>query len=402
MHWTDPQIWQVLFGARHGLISWTPIIAISFIGMIWMAIRLPKVGIPLLAVLLIQIYVNAVPWDWWAAWAFGARRFLDLIPFFILATAFLFKELPRLLRKVIPFLVGGLIIWNMSLMYQFFIGHAYYGKGVTFSAICQSNWNLLTQRPLIVIGGFLLIAGVLWCIQRYVRCGEDPHRPSLPQWLPTTGMMAITMVYFTLWSLNLTRTTIGIERIRALNPSQHYREWVTFTYKPPFQGCGWEDAATRDAPWRQLAPWSVEPGGHWKLVTACDDNLSPGDTAVYLNVESVDGSIWTSPLLWNEDTGSKVISPNLPTPKDSQATISRLGVPLDVETIAYRTFKPLPLYLLRWVRFMRDYATGQVPLNASYEYSFTLPENFTPKSFQINLHEAQSCHIYGIGKAETP
>lgn len=402
MHWSNPQIWQVLFGARHGLFSWTPIIGISFIGMIWLAIRLPKIGIPLLAVLLIQIYVNATPWDWWAAWAFGARRFLDLIPFFILATAFLFKQLPRSIQKVIPFLVGGLIIWNLSLMYQFFVGHAYYGKGIAFSTVCQQNWNLLTQRPLFVIGGIVLIALILWCIQRLVRDREKSSLPSPLQWLPTASMMAIALVYFVLWSLNLTRSTIDIEKILALNPTQNYREWVTFAYKPPFQGCGWEDIATRNAPWQHLAPWSVEPGGRWKLVTACDGSLSPGDTAAFLKVESTDGSSWESPLLWERDTGSKTIPRISPIPKASPATIARLGVPVEIETIAYRTFKPLPLYFLRWVRFMRDYATGRIPLNASYEFSFVLPENSTPKNFQINLYEAQSCHIYGIGKVETP
>ena len=66
MQWANPQILPLLVGARHGLVSWTPVMAIALIGMLWLAIRKSAIGIPLLILLLIQFYVNSVVADWWA------------------------------------------------------------------------------------------------------------------------------------------------------------------------------------------------------------------------------------------------------------------------------------------------------------------------------------------------
>ena len=158
--------------------------------------------------------------------------------------------------------------------------------------------------------------------------------------------------------------------------------------------------ATDEEPWFQLASWTAAPGGIWKLVTACEGDLSPGDTAATLLVEGVDGSRWETPLRWGEATGPREYSSGVSDWTGSGAVLARLDVPPKIKTVPYRTFQPLPVYVYRWGQFMIDYSKGRIPLHASYEYSFTLPDTLRPKHFEIHNREVTRCHIYGIGRLE--
>ena len=73
--WKSPQLTNVLFASNHGLITWTPIILFSIIGLIISCSKFPRVGVPLtltfiLFYLLICLYPN---WD--GISSFGNRFF---------------------------------------------------------------------------------------------------------------------------------------------------------------------------------------------------------------------------------------------------------------------------------------------------------------------------------------
>jgi hypothetical protein len=334
-----------------------------------------------------------------------------MVPFFILATAFLFQELPEWAKKLVPFGVGALIIWNASLLYHYFTGHVDFGGNVPFMDWCRQNWKLLIHKPLLAVGGMVVIAGILWGIHHWVHAESQPSRfspfrsPRLPGGkklggIPATWVMVAVMAYLALWSLNLARTTINIQSIEVLNPEFHYREWTRVVYRPPFQGCGLNDIATPDTPWKQFASWSVKPGGTWKIVTACEGNLSQGDIAAVLTVEEVGGQRLEEALRWGIATGPVQVSATSSWVKDPGATISRLEPPPEIKAAPYRTFQPLPWYIAGWIRFITDYSGGRIPLDAAYEYTFALPDSFTPKSFELQPKEAGQCVIYGIGRVE--
>ena len=400
MRWMDPQIIPVLFGAQHGLISWTPVMAIAFIAMIWMAIRKPSLGVPLLVLLVIQVYVNSVVLDWWAGWGFGGRRFLDMVPFFIVATTFLIKELPHLLRKAVPFVMGVLIIWNASLLYHYFSGHVSFGGKVFLGDWGTENWKLITNQPALAIAGAVVIIGILWVSSRRLNVQGNNIHSNSGYWMPPTWLIAIAMIYLVGWSTNLARTTIGTERLLVLNPEPQFRDWIIITEKPPFKGSGLKDIATKDTPWREFASWSVKPGGRWDLVTACEGNLSPGDTAAFVIAETMDGSRRQMPLRWERQTGP-VDLPNRSWKQMTQnAIVARVDLPSEIKDIPYRTFAPLPLYLIRWAQFISDYSKRLIPLNAAYQCTLQLPDDFKPNRFEIRLQEAERCYIYGIGRRE--
>lgn len=73
----------VLFSTRHGLLAWSPVFLAAVAGWIVMlrASTARPVAAAFLVSLALQWFVNMLPNDWWAGWSFGARRFIDFVPF---------------------------------------------------------------------------------------------------------------------------------------------------------------------------------------------------------------------------------------------------------------------------------------------------------------------------------
>jgi hypothetical protein len=83
LHFSFGRLMSVAFSARHGLFSWSPVFALAAAGWV-MALRRREWRAPAAAILVafaLQWFVNTLPNDWWAGWSFGARRFIDFVPF---------------------------------------------------------------------------------------------------------------------------------------------------------------------------------------------------------------------------------------------------------------------------------------------------------------------------------
>jgi hypothetical protein len=83
------RLWHVMFSSHHGLMAWSPIVAVAVAGWVMLVRKRPTrgLGVALLAGFAIQWIANALPYDWWAGWSFGARRFVDCIPLFAVGLA---------------------------------------------------------------------------------------------------------------------------------------------------------------------------------------------------------------------------------------------------------------------------------------------------------------------------
>jgi hypothetical protein len=87
MRWTQPALIEVLFSDWHGLLTWTPIVALALGGLAVAWRRDPLVGSAAVVFFALSWYVNAAAADWWAGEAFGARRFVSCVPVFALGMA---------------------------------------------------------------------------------------------------------------------------------------------------------------------------------------------------------------------------------------------------------------------------------------------------------------------------
>ncbi len=115
-----PEMWNVLFGLKRGLFTWTPLVLLAVIGFFPLYRRDRLLGLSCVVILLAETYVNSIVYDWWGGEAFGARRFIGLMPLFALGLAALVDALrPQFSRSVVAAALGIFIIWNMLFILQY-------------------------------------------------------------------------------------------------------------------------------------------------------------------------------------------------------------------------------------------------------------------------------------------
>jgi len=122
--WNSPVFFSVLFSANHGLLSWTPLIAVAVLGLVLFALRVPKVGGPLLVgTVAFYLFLSTYP-DWAGISSYGNRFFISLTVTFILGLGFSLERIaswfprPAIAIAAESVLLACFVLWNMGLMYQ--------------------------------------------------------------------------------------------------------------------------------------------------------------------------------------------------------------------------------------------------------------------------------------------
>jgi hypothetical protein len=120
IRWTDPHVSDILWSARNGLLSTTPILYLGLLGLLAFALVEPVFGLPIILTLLVMTYFNACIQDWWGSAGFGGRRFDGTIPFFCLGLAAFVEYGARLVRRhavaAVTTALAILACWNLALM----------------------------------------------------------------------------------------------------------------------------------------------------------------------------------------------------------------------------------------------------------------------------------------------
>jgi hypothetical protein len=122
--WRSPVFLQVLFSSNHGLFSWTPLLAIAFVGLVLAAIRIPRMGVPLLAAsVAFYLFIVFYP-DWAGISSYGNRFFISLTPMFIFGLATVLQRLAahfassRSAALASSGVLACFVLWNLGLIYQ--------------------------------------------------------------------------------------------------------------------------------------------------------------------------------------------------------------------------------------------------------------------------------------------
>ncbi|GAC1653676.1 MAG: hypothetical protein NVS9B1_03370 [Candidatus Dormibacteraceae bacterium] len=138
--------WQVLFSSWRGLFTWNPITLIAVAGFV--LVRDWRLRVALVYALLVETAINGAVGDWWGGFAFGGRRFLDLLPFFAIGIAAVAERIRPAAARI------GLAVlsaWNVIL-----IANLTYVIGTA----ADPGWRLLTgQLPAISFLPRLLVQG---------------------------------------------------------------------------------------------------------------------------------------------------------------------------------------------------------------------------------------------------
>jgi len=120
MTFTSPHFFEVLLDPGHGLLLWSPVLALALVGL-FLGWRSRPGTVAVLALALgLQVWINGSVESWSQAGAFGARRFVSATPVFAWGlAAVLALVLPRLGRGVGAATLALFVWWNLSLMVQF-------------------------------------------------------------------------------------------------------------------------------------------------------------------------------------------------------------------------------------------------------------------------------------------
>ncbi len=150
LRWTSPRIMEVLFSARHGLLSWTPIVYFSIIGLFIFLRKDRKLILLFLIVFLAMLWVNSSAASWWAGGSFGDRRFINCGLIFALGLAAFIQWLGGWIKKrplaAIGILLALLIVGNALMMKQFKSGMIPTEKPISFTKTAQNQIALLFSR----------------------------------------------------------------------------------------------------------------------------------------------------------------------------------------------------------------------------------------------------------------
>jgi len=136
IHWSDPHVVDILFSARNGLLSTSPMLYLAAAGLIGIAFERPRVGVPAIVATAVMVYFNACIQDWWGSAGFGGRRFDGTIPLFCLGLATFIDAGTRLVRRwplsVVLGVLAIIAIANLALVEAAHEGAVRIGETVPF------------------------------------------------------------------------------------------------------------------------------------------------------------------------------------------------------------------------------------------------------------------------------
>ena len=95
-----PQVGELLFSSLHGLVSWTPMAAVGFLGLGLLLRRERRLAVAFLLTLAFGILLLAASYDWTGGWSFGSRRLTEAFALFavgVCAVAELLMRAPQVL-----------------------------------------------------------------------------------------------------------------------------------------------------------------------------------------------------------------------------------------------------------------------------------------------------------------
>ena len=119
MQWHAPFVLQALLADWHGLLTWSPVVALGLAGLVPIWGRDRTAAAVLGSAFAVSLWANGSVIDWWAGEAYGARRFLSCFPIFVVGAAVLFERL-SIRRPLLPALATvAFVAHNFLLLFQY-------------------------------------------------------------------------------------------------------------------------------------------------------------------------------------------------------------------------------------------------------------------------------------------
>lgn len=122
--WTAPHWYSILFSTEHGILLWTPILALAIFGLVFVPRRAKVLTSYLSAGAAAFFYLISCYPDWAGISAFGNRFFISVTPIFIFGLALLLQRFGGFFRSstrafsLAASVLVLFIVWNAGFMFQ--------------------------------------------------------------------------------------------------------------------------------------------------------------------------------------------------------------------------------------------------------------------------------------------
>ena len=189
IRFADPQLVDILWSSRNGLLSTSPALYLAVLGLMAFAWQRPAIGVPAVAAVALMTYFNASIQDWWGSSSFGGRRFDGTIPLLCLGFAETLVIALATVRRYPGAVLGVaglfLVIWNLSLMSAAATGAVRIGEAASFADVMSAqtrvfhNWfgNPFTYPASLFFAVRNGVAPARYDLLSVNRMLRDPLRP---------------------------------------------------------------------------------------------------------------------------------------------------------------------------------------------------------------------------------
>jgi hypothetical protein len=159
--WRSPYFLAVLFSSEHGLLVWTPVLALACVGVVIFALREPRVGGAILAAMLAFYFFIASYPDWAGISSFGNRFFVSLTPIFIIGLAVFFSRVARFFASQrtavlsLSTIAAVLVVWNLAFIFQWGT-HLVPARGpIVWSEMIHNQFAVVPREIVVKAEGYL-------------------------------------------------------------------------------------------------------------------------------------------------------------------------------------------------------------------------------------------------------
>lgn len=158
--WDGNHILDVLFSNFHGLFTWTPVVLLAVIGLIFLWRKDKFLAAVFLITFAVETYLLGSFSTWFGGAAFGGRRFINCTVLFVVGlAAFADAVQTRVPRPVLAGAGAVLVLWNLFFIIQFVTGMVPRQQPVDMLEMARNQFVGVPPRLAEIAGRFLTNRG---------------------------------------------------------------------------------------------------------------------------------------------------------------------------------------------------------------------------------------------------
>lgn len=182
--WSSSEAFETLFSPRNGLLTSAPLMVAALCGLVLLALRRRRIGLPLALVFCATLLLNGAVHDWWG-WGFSARRYTSALPLLTVGLGCALESIHRWLgganraaRALTATAVLAAVVFNLQWMHMYTRDNLRWYQLRSSQALYMSVLHGLVDRVYRVVGNPLSLPAAVAFSWRHDRPLRDYDRLS--------------------------------------------------------------------------------------------------------------------------------------------------------------------------------------------------------------------------------